>query len=44
MVVYETIGGNLPFHEHTDLTVLVNVLKGERTRRGLGSQRVCGRC
>ena len=30
MVIYEIISGNLPFHEHTDLTVFVNVLKGER--------------
>ena len=36
MVVYETISGNLPFHEHTDLTVFVKVLEGERPRRGVG--------
>jgi serine/threonine protein kinase len=28
MVIYETISGNLPFHEHTDLTVFVKVLEG----------------
>jgi len=36
MVIYETISGHLPFHEHTDLTVFVNVLKGERPPRGVG--------
>jgi len=36
MVIYETISGHLPFHEHTDLTVFVNVLKGERPHRGVG--------
>jgi len=35
MVIYETISGNLPFHEHTDLAVLVKVLKGERPSRGM---------
>jgi len=34
MVIYETISGNLPFHEHADLAVLVKVLKGERPPRG----------
>jgi len=35
MVIYETISGNLPFHEHADLAVFVKVLKGDRpTRRG----------
>jgi hypothetical protein len=34
MVIYETISGNLPFHEHTDLTVFVKVLEGERPPRG----------
>jgi len=33
MVIYETISGNLPFHEHTDLTVSRKVLKGERPPR-----------
>jgi serine/threonine protein kinase len=36
MVVYETISGNLPFHEDTDLTVFVKVLEGERPSRGAG--------
>ena len=36
MVVYETISGNLPFHEDTDLTVFVKVLEGERPLRGVG--------
>ena len=30
MVIYETISGNLPFHEHTDLAVFAKVLEGER--------------
>jgi len=34
MVIYETISGNIPFHEHTDLTVSVKVLRGERPSRG----------
>ena len=33
MVIYETITGHVPFHEHTDMTVLVNVLKGGRPLR-----------
>ena len=33
MVVYETISGHIPFHEHTDMTVFVNVLKGGRPPR-----------
>ena len=36
MVIYETITGHLPFHEHTDLNVVVKVLKGVRPRRGPG--------
>lgn len=36
MVVYETISGRLPFHQHTDLTVFVKVLTGERPARGTG--------
>ena len=35
MVIYETITGNMPFHEHTDLTVFVKVLAGERPSRGV---------
>ena len=34
MVIYETISGNLPFHECTDLTAFVKVVKGKRPRRG----------
>ena len=34
MVVYETIGGNIPFHKHTDPMVFVKVLRGERPSRG----------
>ena len=33
MVIYETISGNVPFHKHTDLTVFVKVLEGERPSR-----------
>ena len=36
MVTYETISGCLPFHEHTDLTVIVMVLGGARPPRGAG--------
>jgi len=36
MVVYETISGKLPFHEHTDLTVITKVLEGEHPPRGAG--------
>lgn len=36
MVVYETISGHLPFHQHADLTVFVKVLAGERPSRGAG--------
>ena len=34
MVIYETVSGNLPFHEHTDPTVVMKVLKGEHPPRG----------
>jgi hypothetical protein len=34
MVIYETISGNLPFHEYSDLTVVVKVLAGEQPPRG----------
>jgi serine/threonine protein kinase len=33
MVIYETISGNMPFHQHTDLTVFAKVLAGERPPR-----------
>ena len=36
MVIYETISGHLPFHQHGDLTVFVKVLAGERPLRGAG--------
>jgi len=36
MVIYETISGNPPFHEHRDITVSVKVLKGEHPPRGAG--------
>jgi len=36
MVIYETISGHLPFHQHTDLTVFVKVLEGVRPPRGVG--------
>jgi len=36
MVIYEIISRNLPFHEHTDLTVFVKVLQGVRPPRGVG--------
>ena len=34
MVIYETISGNMPFHEDPDLTVFVKVLQGKRPPRG----------
>jgi serine/threonine protein kinase len=34
MVVYETISGNPPFHQHADLTVVMKVLEGEHPTRG----------
>ncbi|KAF9789484.1 kinase-like domain-containing protein [Thelephora terrestris] len=33
MVIYETISGHLPFHQHADLTVFVKVLEGEHPPR-----------
>jgi len=36
MVIYETISGKLPFHEHTDLTVFLKVVEGERPPRAVG--------
>ena len=35
MVIYETISGNLPFHEDTDLAIVVKVLEGERPPWGV---------
>jgi hypothetical protein len=34
MVIYETISGNVPFHEDADLTVFVKVLQGRHPPRG----------
>jgi hypothetical protein len=36
MVIYETISGNVPFHEDADLTVLLKVLGRKRPPRGGG--------
>jgi hypothetical protein len=36
MVVYETISGRLPFHQHADMTVFVKILAGEHPARGVG--------
>lgn len=36
MVIYETISENPPFHKHTDVAVLVKVLRGEHPPRGVG--------
>ena len=36
MVIYETISGHPPFHQHGDLTVFVKVLAGEQPLRGKG--------
>ena len=33
MVIYETISGKLPFHEHRDCTVSLKVARGERPHR-----------
>ena len=33
MVIYETISGHFPFHNHTDLTVFKKVLEGKRPPR-----------
>ena len=34
MVIYETISGQLPFHQYMNLAVFVKVLEGERPLRG----------
>ena len=36
MVIYETISGNIPFHEALDMAVFLCVVKGERPRREAG--------
>lgn len=35
MVIYETISGKLPFHEHATPAILVKVVRGERPSRGV---------
>ena len=35
MVIYETISGNIPFHEHTDLAVFVRVMGGKHPTGGV---------
>jgi serine/threonine protein kinase len=35
MVIYETISGNVPFHEDADLTVFVKVIQGKHPPRGV---------
>jgi serine/threonine protein kinase len=39
MVVYETISGRSPFHQHADYTVVMKVLEGGRPTRGAGFAR-----
>ena len=34
MVIYETVGGNIPFHEHTDIAASAQVILGRRPTRG----------
>ena len=34
MVIYETISGNLPFHNDQDMTVLLKVMQGQHPPRG----------
>ena len=34
MVIYETVSGNVPFHEHIDAAVFVKVMLGEHPTRG----------
>ena len=36
MVVFETISGNVPFHEVPDMAVFLKVVEGERPRREAG--------
>jgi len=36
MVIYETISGHLPFHQHTDWTVVKKVTTGKRPPREVG--------
>jgi serine/threonine protein kinase len=39
MVIYETISGNMPFYEHSDLIVTMKVVKGKHPTRGSGVPR-----
>ena len=34
MVIYETVGGNIPFHEHTDVAASIQVILGQHPTRG----------
>ena len=34
MVIYETVSGNVPFHEYKDAAASVKVIQGERPTRG----------
>ena len=34
MVIYETVGGNTPFHEHTDVAASIQVILGQHPTRG----------
>ena len=36
MVIYETISGHMPFHEHADLIVFLRVLEGKHPSRKVG--------
>lgn len=36
MVVYETITGELPFHNHREISISFKVIEGERPCRGVG--------
>jgi serine/threonine protein kinase len=34
MVIYETVSGNIPFHENRDVAIFAKVARGERPTRG----------
>jgi len=36
MVIYETVNGHFPFHQHVDFTVIVKVMAGKRPPREAG--------
>ena len=48
MVIYQTISGNIPFHEDTDAIVLVKLMEGKRPPRGVllseGLWKLLGSC